>query len=144
MSTQMTWDNVKTPKDFEEYILYHLMQSRIKDDLRINEDTTGKCEPCFDHRIRCCADIKGKYKDMPFVIDAKYYTSKRYISKDDIDKLEADMKNHEAVKGFILTFGGKISKEMMEAADKANIFIIHVRNNEENPTHWIDAFASKF
>ena len=144
MSKKMTWDNVKTPKDFEEYILYRLNQSSIKDDLNISGDTTGKCEPCSDHRIRCCADIKGKYKDMPFVIDAKYYTSERYISKDDIDKLEADMKNHEAVKGFILTFGGKISEKKMEAADKASIFIIHVRNAEENSTHWIDTFASKF
>ena len=144
MSKQMTWDNVKTPKDFEEYILYRLNQSSIKDDLNISGDTTGKCEPCSDHRIRCCADIKGKYKNTPFVIDAKYYKSNRYINKDDIDKLKADMEHHKAVKGFFLTFGGMISKEKMEAASEDNIFIIHVRNNEENATHWIEEFVSMF
>ena len=145
MSGAKKWKDVNSSKTFEEYILYRLKKSPIEG-LDIGEFYTGNCAPCSDtdHCIRWCADIKGTYNKHPFVIDAKYYESGRYISEDDISKLKRDMKNHRAQFGFLITFGGNISSEKEQSAGANNIFTIHVRNDEGNPKHWIKEFTEHF
>ena len=139
----ITWKDVKTPKDFENYILYRMNASpTLKDSL---PETTGSCEDCLlTDCTHYCVDIKGTYKGKIFVIDAKFYTSGGYISKKDIDKLERDMKEFHAEVGFILTFAAKISDKKEADANEQDMFIIHVRNENENATHWISEFASHF
>ena len=141
----ITWEDVKTPKDFENYILYRMKVSQTLKDKLDAEKTTGKCYECsVTGCIRYCVDIKGIYNDKNFVIDAKFYTSGGYISKKDIDKLKKDKDEYGAEVGFILTFGANISEEMEAYAKENKLFIIYVRNDDENPTHWILTFDSHF
>ena len=151
MSRKITWEEVQTPKDFENYVLQHLQNSSLKDYLNV-EQCTGSCTyipassvPTDElQRLRFCVDIKGLYKGQKFVIDAKYYSSGRYISEKDVKKLVEDKKHYEAQVGFFLMFGASISKDMEGIAEDNNIFCIWVRNESGNSTHWIKDFASKF
>ena len=142
----ITWEDVKTPKDFENYILGHMRDSpTLKGLLKDVGETTGGCDICLKTGCdRYCIDIKGTYKDKKIVIDAKFYTSGKYITKEDINKLERDKNEYGAEVGFLFTFGANISDDMKADANGRNMFIIPVRNDDENPTHWILTFASHF
>ena len=147
----ITWEEVDTAYNFEDYVLQHLRNSvPLKKGGFEAESYAGTCIKIKkdnrpdQQRSRYCVDIKGVYKRQKFVIDAKYYLSGRYISGDDLEKLVADKKNYGAKVGFFLMFGAKISEGMEDTAEENNIFCIWVRNDDENPTHWIEKFASKF
>ena len=143
----ITWKDVWKSKEFEGYILGHMKASQIiKANLEFEGNGgTGSCDTCsFGGCTRYCVDMKGTYKGIKFVIDAKFYTSGKYITEEDIVKLERDKRLYGAEVGFILTFGAKISVEMEAYAEEGNIFIIHVRNGAGNPTRWISKFDSNF
>ena len=54
------------------------------------------------------------------------------------------MKEYRAKVGFLITYKGKISAQKEADANEKDVFIIHVRNEDGNPMHWISTLASKF
>ena len=113
----------------------------LKDLLQGVGETTGRCDKCSSTGCDYyCVDIKGTYNGKKFVLDAKFYTSGRYISKEDINKLGRDMGEYKAKVGFILTFGAHISKQKEADAIEKGMFIIHVYDEDD----WISTFVSKF
>lgn len=140
---RITWKDADTPKKFEEYIHQHLKAS-ISKDITFDGTGTGSCLPCSNGCIRYCVDMKGTYQQQKFVIDAKFYQQGTFISKGDILKLERDKNEFEAAVGFLVTYAANVSSSMARYASAKKVLIISVRNQEGNPTHWIEDFISKF